>query len=469
MPHSQLFPLEVTHTLFDRASAAQFQFGEDTALVAVQHMLEQTVDLFETIAGLGLSRQNIFALGKVYSNSNVVIETLRNKGVTVVETTMPEPGKFDQYFHHDCKRLWQIVAKALARRRIKRVLVLDDGGMCITTVPPELLQRYAMCGVEQTSLGMFLFEEKPPPFAVMSWARAAVKLELGGPIFSQCLIDRLNTAIGRRSRAGEQLGVIGLGSIGRATAHLLAREGRKVLYYDPRRDLGTFSTLGPHVNRVESLQELMERCDYVIGCSGRNPFKNNWPLKHKPGIKLFSASGGDQEFGPIINYLKTKPDFHVHDDTWDVSSKHGPSGPIQIAYLGYPYNFVSRAPEAVPTRIVQLETGGLLAALIQTRVYLAFCAAGLAHNSGIHRVSPRVQHFIYEEWLRTMRDLKIDIVELFGYDPATICAAQYDDWFAKNSEPHPSNQYTPLRRLEVEMDQFGCVECNRTNSHRAAS
>jgi hypothetical protein len=260
-----------------------------------------------------------------------------------------------------------------------------------------------------------------------------------------------------------------LGSIGRATAHLLAREGRKALYYDPRRDLGIFSTLGPHVNRVESLQELMERCDYVIGCSGRNPFKNNWPLKHKPGIKLFSASGGDQEFGPIINYLKTKPDFHVHDDKWDVSSKHGPSGPIQIAYLGYPYNFVSRAPEAVPTRIVQLETGGLLAALIQARVYLAFCAAGLAHNSGIHRVSPRVQHFIYEEWLRTMRDLKIDIVELFGYDPATICAAQYDDWFAKNSEPHPSNQYTPLRRLEVEMDQFGCVECNRTNSHRAAS
>ena len=56
-----------------------------------------------------------------------------------------------------------------------------------------------MCGVEQTSLGMFLFEEKPPPFAVISWARAAVKLEIGGPIFSQCLIDRLNTEFRERS------------------------------------------------------------------------------------------------------------------------------------------------------------------------------------------------------------------------------------------------------------------------------
>ena len=53
----------------------------------------------------------------------------------------------------------------------------------------KFLQRYALCGVEQTSMGMFLFEEKPPPFAVMAWARAAVKLEIGGPIFSQCFIE----------------------------------------------------------------------------------------------------------------------------------------------------------------------------------------------------------------------------------------------------------------------------------------
>ena len=50
-----------------------------------------------------------------------------------------------------------------------------------------------------------------------------------------------------------------------------------------------------------------------------------------------------------------------------------------------------------------------------------------------------------------MKDLKIDIVELFGYDRRLLRAAQHDDWFAKNTEPHPGNQYTPLRRLEEEM------------------
>ena len=468
MPYSRSLPLEVTHALLERAGAASFKFGEDTALVAVQHMLEQTVDLFNTVAAMGLSLHNIFALGKVYSNSPPVIETLRQRGVTVVETTPPEPGQYDQYFEQDAKRLWQVAAETLARRCIKRVLVLDDGGFCITTTPPELLKRYAMCGVEQTSLGMFLFEQKPPPFAIISWARAAVKLEMGGPIFSQCLIDRLNTEfLARGVSQPKQLGIIGLGSIGRALANLASREGRKVLYYDPRQDLQIFSTLRPQVSRVSSLEELMVRCDYVVGCSGRNPFKNKWPLNHKPGIKLLSASGGDQEFGPIINDLKVKPDFHIDGDSWDITSKLGPCGPIQIAYLGYPYNFVSRATEAVPTRIVQLETGGLLAALIQARIYLEFCEHGRARNSGIHRVSPRAQHFVYEEWLRVMRDLKIDIVDLFGYDPAILRAAQNDHWFANKSEPRAGSQYLPFRTLEEEMDQFVCLECNLKTAHQA--
>ena len=185
-------------------------------------------------------------------------------------------------------------------------------------------------------------------------------------------------------------------------------------------------------------------------------------------MKLVSASGSDQEFGPIINYLKAKPDFKFDPDSWDISSEMGPCGPIQIAYLGYPYNFVSRAREAVPTRIVQLETGGLLAALIQARIYLQFCEEGLTRNSGIHRVSPAAQKFVYEEWLRVMRDSKTDIVEVFGHDPATLRAAQHEVWLAKNSEPHPSTHYAPLRILEDEMDHVVCRECNPVISRQAA-
>jgi hypothetical protein len=457
MSHSQSSSLEVTGSMLACARAARFDFGADTALVAVQHMLQQTVDLFRTAASMGLTLKNIFALGKIYSNSAPVIRTLRDMGVTVAETTTPAPGDFHPYFERDVDRLWKVTASALRERRIKRILILDDAGVCITRAPVEILQQYAVCGVEQTSSGMFLFQKKPPPFAVMSWARAAVKLEIGGHVFSEWLIEKLNTGILRgKSLQRERLGIIGLGSIGRGVAKLILKQGNHVLFYDPDPDLHVPRTLRNNVTRLDSLEQLMLHCDYVLGCSGRNPFQCKWPLNHRPGIQLISASSGDQEFGPIIRDLKQRPHFTVASDTWDIISKHGPCGPIHIAYLGYPYSFVSRGMEAVPTSIVQFDTGGLLAALIQARLFLELCESAIEQNTGIHRVTPEAQRFVYERWAKAMQERMIDSTDCFEFDPDLLRTVQHDDWFIENTEPRPSEHYTPVRTLEETMNQFVC-------------
>jgi hypothetical protein len=453
MPHSQS-TLEVTHALSEHARA-RFRFGEDTALVAVQHMLEQTVDLFSTAGEMGLNPENIFALGKVYSNSVPVIKTLLEMGVTVVESTLPEPGEFQSSFKRDIAKLWHIVSEALRKRRIKRVLVLDDAGVCITNVPADMLQRYAVCGVEQTTRGMVLFEEALPPFAVISWARAAVKLKIGSPIFSQHLIEKLNTVLLQGgSLQGKHLGIIGLGNIGMGIANLALTQTNDILFYDPDPQVHFTPELRRRVARLDSLEELLLNCDYVLGCSGRNPFAGKWPLQYKPGIKLISASSGDQEFGPIIRDLKQKPNFKVAANTWDIVSEHGPSGPIYIAYRGYPYSFVSRDREAVPTAIVQFDTGGMLAALVQARLFLDQCETGGEQNRGIHRVAPKAQRFVYEKWMRAMKDRMIDITSYFDYDPDLLRAIPPDNWFVENSEPLPGSNYQAVRAIEEMMDQF---------------
>ncbi len=359
-------------------------------------------------------------------------------GVTVIDSSIPAPGEFHPCFQHDVERLWGVAAETLGSRRIRRILVLDDAGVCITNVPASISNRYAVCAVEQTSAGMFLFEDNPPPFAVISWARAAVKLEIGGPVFAQSFVDKLNTEFlhGIPLR-GERIGIIGMGSIGRGVATLAARQGNSVCFYDPDQDLKLRSFLRERITRARSLEELMRSCDYVFGCSGRNPFAGKWPMEHRPEAKLFSVSGGDQEFGPIINDLKNKPDFKV-EPTWDIVSKLGPCGPIRIAYLGYPYNFVSRAPEAVPGRIVQLETGGLLAALIQARLHLDLFEKGKQDNRGINRVAPRAQQFVYNRWLGVMRAWNINLADVFGHDPETLADSEREPWFIKNTEPHAS-------------------------------
>ena len=428
--------MEVTGALSCFTGSARFNFGEDTALVAVQHMLSQTVDLFRATETMGLRPENTFALGKVYSNSASVIAAIRKTGVTVIESTFPRPGEFDESFKDDIERLWKTVADELSRRHVKRIIVLDDGGKCITSIPAELLSRYEVAGVEQTSLGMFVFEENSPSFAVISWARAAVKLQIGGHIFSQCLIDKLYAEFLRgKSLDGVDAGIVGLGSIGKGLADIASRQGANVVFYDPDPDLDVPRSLRDRITRLDSLEELMLRCEYLFGSSGRNPFKDKWPMAYLPGIKLFSASGGDQEFGPIIHDLRNSASFRVDEDTWDITSDDGPSGPIQIAYLGFPYNFVSRAEEAVPTRIVQLETGGLLAGLIQARNYLTLVENGYSENSGIHRVSPDLQHLVLEVWLDALQYRGIDIRELYGWDRGELAAANDDEWFDEYSEP----------------------------------
>jgi len=307
---------------------------------------------------------------------------------------------------------------------------------------------------------MFLFEEQPPSFAVISWARAAVKLEIGGPIYSQFFIDRLHTEfLGGRTLQRERLGVIGMGSIGRAVANLAVRQGNEVLFCDPGKDLNLPSALRHKVTRVDAVEDLMLRCDYVLGCSGHNPFESRWPLNHRPGIKLLSASSGDEEFGPIIKDLRHKRDFKVDPKTWDIISELGPSGAIHVTYLGYPYSFVSRRSEALPTVIAQFDTGGLLAALIQARFFLAQCESGREENSGIHRLSPEAQRFIYERWLRAMKDRRIDFTEIFGHDQAELGAGRDDDWLTENTEPHPSDHYRPVQEVEEMIGKLVCSGC----------
>src|SRR5690349_19623900 len=195
MTKPQLSLLDVTRALAERARSANFNFGEDTAVIAVQHMLWQTIDLFDALVALGIRREHIFALGKVYSNSPIVIAALRNRGMNVVESSVAKPGEFDDAFQADVNRLWQGLQRSLAQGRIRRISVLGDGDKWATSMPRELVTRYAVGGVEQTSLGMFVFEHARPTFAVVSWARSAVKLQIGGPLFSQCLLTKLQSRV----------------------------------------------------------------------------------------------------------------------------------------------------------------------------------------------------------------------------------------------------------------------------------
>lgn len=443
--------MEVTQALVRSAKAHGFEFGVDTAIVAAQHMIWQTVDLFRTIADLGVRPENIFVVGKIYSNAPQVIDALSRIGIIVTRTTTPPHGEFNKCFRRDVARLWKIAERHLNRRKIRRIIVLDDGGECISNIPPHLLQRYSIGGVEQTSLGMVIFEKRPPPCAVTAWARSAVKLLIEGPIFAHGLLSRVDTEfLNDGVLRDKKIGIIGLGSIGTATAKLALLQRNKVFFYDLNPHVFISPELQDRITRLDSLEELMARCECVFGCSGRNPFKDKWPMKYGPDIKLFSGSSGDQEFGSIIRELKKQKRFLVDSETWDIRCQ-GPYGPMFIGYAGYPYNFSAHKGEPIRTRIVQIESGGLLASLIQARIHLALYEHGHEQNAGIHRVAPEAQQFVYGNWLSAMAKHNIDVTGKFAYEPAMLRAACKKQWYDANSEPKTASGYKPFGRTEETM------------------
>ena len=446
--------MEVTQALVSSAKAHGFEFGIDSAIVAAQHMIWQTVDLFRTIADLGVRPENVFVVGKIYSNAPQVIDELSRIGITVTHTTTPPHGEFNKCFRRDVARLWKIAERHLSRRKIRRIIVLDDGGECISNTPPHLIERYSIAGVEQTSLGMVIFEKRPPPCAVTAWARSAVKLLIEGPIFAHGLLSKVDTEfLNDGVLRDKEVGVIGLGSIGTATAKLALLQGNRVFFYDLNPHVFIPPELQDRIMRLDSLEELMTRCEYVFGCSGRNPFKDKWPMKYRPDIKLFSGSSGDQEFGSIIRDLRRHKRFWVDSETWDIRCE-GPYGPMVIGYGGYPYNFTAHNGEPIRTRIVQIETGGLLASLIQARTHLALYEHGYEQNIGIHRVAPEAQHFVYETWLSAMAKHNIDVTKKFAYEPAMLSAACKKQWYDANTEPKTTSGYKPLDRIEETMREL---------------
>jgi len=447
--------LPVTKAVIAQAQAANFRF-ESTAIVGVQHMLWQTPDLCRGLGRLGVEPTNIFMLGKVYSNGAEVIKTLRNEGISVPDSTMPHPGEFNQFLEMDVAHLWENVRRAIRNRNIKHILVLDDGGQCIKHMPPDLTQDYLIAGVEQTSSGILELEKHPSLFPVISWAKCAIKTYISSPIYSIAVIDELARVKGN-DLLGQEIGIIGLGSIGMGMAEALIRQGSSVQFYDPSPNSIVPEHLQGKIGRSEKLEDLMLNSDTVIGCSGRNPFKDLWPLGYRPGVQLISASSSDQEFGPIIAELKDKSDFAIDPDTWDITVT-GASGPVVIAYRGYPYNFVARSGESVPTQVMQLEIGGgLLASLIQAYSHLTTTQNSSQNSIGIHRFSAHAQRFILNAWLQDMTASNIDIQHHYGLSKNLLKTALDPLWLAAKSEPnrvgHHHSEHMMYEMMRHELPQ----------------
>lgn len=327
-------------------------------IVSLQHLLETTGSLFESILGLGIPPGNIFVSGKIYSNNEKTISKLRRIGINVEDNS--KANKFGDYYsilRKDSNNLWKKLEGKLDSLA-NLIIVLDDGGILLSSVPAHLKNKLCIIGIEQTTSGIELNKECKVP--IISVAGSAIKKYVEPAFISQAVIQKARRYF--LNYRPKKVGVIGYGNIGKSLVKdLCNHKGIKVLVYDH-----DFSKKDRKNSVIfcESVNDIFYHADLIIGATGKDVSSRDWLLNCKSNKVLISVSSGDIEFQDLIKNANEYLTDEFSSMLDDIRLNTKDNCRIIIPRGGTPINFDNNKHSVLPEHI-QITRGLLLLGVLQ--------------------------------------------------------------------------------------------------------
>ncbi len=255
------------------------------------------MDLLKSIEMLGVKPNNIYFLGKIYSSSNEVITKIIASEYNYQETSEPyHIGSFSECFKFDIKKLWQMVINDLSHKNIDGLIILDDGGCCISSVPTFIVEKYKVCGIEQTSSGLHRIKRNNQNVPVVAVASSAAKQLIESNMIAEATVHKISSLFSLYSNK-LSCAVVGLGVIGIAVAHKLMSMGHNVIVYDIDQKKIKHTDDFEYATDINSV---FTTADYIFGCSGDDITKNLDVSNLTTNKFCISCSSHDKEFLTLI-------------------------------------------------------------------------------------------------------------------------------------------------------------------------
>lgn len=294
---------------------------ENVAIIGAQHLLESTLILFRALMERGLDPKSTFLLGKCYSSCHSVRNDFLEDGFNICEESFffdsYEP--FDCYYSHIAREFAKHSLAQLDFSKIKKLVVLDDGGYLISAIHTLVPENIPVVSIEQTSSGIRYLKGIDLKIPVLNVARSQAKLQLETPFIVKSALRRLHQVMPDLFSTYRSVLILGQGAVGKYTLNQLAQGGHEVTAYDP--------VMSPSLCLTEALQDK----EVIIGCSGvlSLPFKEYGHLKK--GAVLFSVSSSDREFEAhrFRQQFSRTNDCHQHFENEQLTLLQG----------GHPLNF----------------------------------------------------------------------------------------------------------------------------------
>lgn len=366
-------------------------------LVSVQHLLESTGSMFESLIRSGFKPSHIFLTGKIYSTHKETEEKLKQLGINIFESQFPDKlGYYAESLTADIYRMWEQLYKTI--RPGSKIIILDDGGYALVNVPPFILNNYAVFGIEQTTSGINMVKAKEK-FPIIHLASSAAKVLIEPPMVSESVQIQLGNII--RELNPEQIGIVGYGHIGKAIT-LELKKNYSISIFDDKKQLKR-NELPEKIGYYDSLEELYSSSDVIIGATGTDISDINW-LENSSGDKiLISVSSGDIEFNRLLRACPPYMTEKLENPLQILNLKTKQNHILKILRGGMVANFTG-SRHSSPGEIIQMTRGLLFSAIIQ--IINRYKEMNVSQNPVI--LNPEYQKTVVGLWLKDQPQRKKD-------------------------------------------------------------
>lgn len=366
---------------------------ESVCFVCVQHLLFTTIPLMDSLVKLGALPHHIYIMGKSYSSSSQVVNILKTKEYNYYPNeSQKKLGMFSDCFQNDIKHMWEDIYKNITEKSIKLIVVLDDGGFCLTNVPQKIRKRFPIIGVEQTTSGLTNVRLRRVPFPVIEVAVSAAKQLVESPMIAEAVVQKLNTLLPVGSK-NLSCAVAGLGCIGIAVTKKLLSLNHTVKVYDREHKKNKAVREG-YTTTALDIDSLLREAEYIFGCAGEDITKNLDVNKINGPKTFISCSSRDKEFLTLLNIFEKNTCSYT--SVLDHLECQLNNNLVKILRGGFPINF-DNSGESVEHTDIQLTRGLLLGGLIQA--VLSFWK-GLNMRKRQCMLDPALQSFAVSQWRR---------------------------------------------------------------------
>ncbi len=208
-----------------------------------------------------------------------------------------QPGDFTSAIEYTADVVWDALVSDLSKRKIAKIMVLDDGAICLTRVPKSIIGTIPIVGVEQTSHGINYANLKKPAFPIIDIASCAVKQRIESTFIAEAVVTKLCIKFPLQ-HCKLRCGVVGLGVIGKAVATKLKALGHDVIVFDKYK-------LIEDIPFSQNISELIQRSEMIFGFTGEDITENIVIEEFVNEDKFFiSCSSKDIEFSSFLKRIE---------------------------------------------------------------------------------------------------------------------------------------------------------------------